>query len=177
MKDFARQLAHALNVEYCETVHPSPEVVIHKAEELVQEANRLRAKTTNAEAQFASVQVDLRSCRDALDRAVADKEQFQRQVSSYLIELDRLKQVCATRPENRRRTELPESSVNHLTLDAGQRVPGDAAQSRGEGAERSEGQAREREQKYNERDREHIESRGADLSIERCSIVTGRGVE
>ncbi|XP_076226578.1 uncharacterized protein LOC116432574 isoform X2 [Nomia melanderi] len=92
LKDFARQLAHALNVEYCETVHPSPEIVVHKAEELVQEANRLRAKSANAEAQFASVQVDLRGCRDALDRAVADKEQLQRQVSSYLIDLDRLKQ-------------------------------------------------------------------------------------
>nr|XP_031845518.1 coiled-coil domain-containing protein 170 isoform X4 [Nomia melanderi]XP_031845519.1 coiled-coil domain-containing protein 170 isoform X4 [Nomia melanderi] len=92
LQDFARQLAHALNVEYCETVHPSPEIVVHKAEELVQEANRLRAKSANAEAQFASVQVDLRGCRDALDRAVADKEQLQRQVSSYLIDLDRLKQ-------------------------------------------------------------------------------------
>ncbi|XP_076297051.1 coiled-coil domain-containing protein 170 [Lasioglossum baleicum] len=92
LQDFARQLAHALNVEYCETVHPSPEIVIHKAEELVQEANRLRAKTANTEAQLTTIQVDFRSCRDALDRTVADKEQLQRQVSSYLIDLDRLKQ-------------------------------------------------------------------------------------
>ncbi|XP_078037995.1 coiled-coil domain-containing protein 170 isoform X1 [Augochlora pura] len=92
LQDFSRQLAHALNVEYCETVHPSPDTVIHKAEELVQEANRLRAKTASSEAQLSTVQVDFRSCRDALDRAVADKEQLQRQVSSYLIDLDRLKQ-------------------------------------------------------------------------------------
>ncbi|XP_076655762.1 coiled-coil domain-containing protein 170 isoform X2 [Halictus rubicundus] len=92
LQDFARQLAHALNVEFCETMHPSPEIVIHKAEELVQEANRLRAKTANTEAQLTTIQADFRSCRDALDRAVADKEQLQRQVSSYLIDLDRLKQ-------------------------------------------------------------------------------------
>ncbi|XP_033338083.2 coiled-coil domain-containing protein 170 isoform X1 [Megalopta genalis] len=92
LQDFGRQLAHALNVEYCETVHPSPEIVIHKAEELVQEANRLRAKTANSEAQLSTVQADFRNCRDALDRTVADKEQLQRQVSSYLIDLDRLKQ-------------------------------------------------------------------------------------
>ncbi|XP_017760087.1 PREDICTED: coiled-coil domain-containing protein 170 [Eufriesea mexicana] len=91
-QDFARKLANALSVEYRETVHPSPEVVIHKVEELVQEANRLRAKNTNVEAQLTTVEVDFRSCRDALDRTVAEKEQLQRQVSSQLLDLDRLKQ-------------------------------------------------------------------------------------
>ncbi|XP_076239449.1 coiled-coil domain-containing protein 170 [Calliopsis andreniformis] len=92
LQDFARKLAHALNIEYCETVHPSTEIVVHKTEELVQEANRLRSRSSNVEAQLASVEADFRNCRDALDRTVADKEQLQRQVSSQLIDLDRLRQ-------------------------------------------------------------------------------------
>ncbi|XP_054002966.1 coiled-coil domain-containing protein 170 isoform X3 [Hylaeus anthracinus] len=92
LQECARKLAHALNVDYCDTAHPSLELVIHKAEELAQEANRLRAKSTNVEAQLATVEVDFRSCRDALDRAVAEKEQLQRQVSSQSIDLDRLRQ-------------------------------------------------------------------------------------
>ncbi|CAD1480980.1 unnamed protein product, partial [Heterotrigona itama] len=91
-QEFTRKLANALSVEYRETVHPSPEIVIHKVEELVQEANRVRTKNTNVEAQLTTVEVDFRSCRDALDRVVAEKEQLQRQVSSQLIDLDRLRQ-------------------------------------------------------------------------------------
>lgn len=68
-------------------------MVIHKVEELVQEANRVRAKNTNIEAQLTTAEVDFRSCRDALDCTVAEKEQLQRQVSSQLIDLDRLRQV------------------------------------------------------------------------------------
>ncbi|XP_017882526.1 coiled-coil domain-containing protein 170 [Ceratina calcarata] len=91
-QEFARKLANALSIEYREAVHPSPEIVIHKVEELVQEANRLRAKSTNVETQLSTVEVDFRSCRDALDRTATEKEQLQRQVSSQLIELDRLRQ-------------------------------------------------------------------------------------
>ncbi|XP_076628794.1 coiled-coil domain-containing protein 170 [Colletes latitarsis] len=92
LQECTRKLAHALNVDYCETVHPGPEIVIHKAEELVQEANRLRAKSSNLEAQLTAVEADFRSCRDALDRSVVEKEQLQRQVSTQSIDLDRLKQ-------------------------------------------------------------------------------------
>ncbi|KAK9305029.1 hypothetical protein QLX08_003731 [Tetragonisca angustula] len=91
-QEFARKLANALSVEYRETVHPSPEIVVHKVEELVQEASRVRTKNTNVEAQLTTVEVDFRSCRDALDRVVAEKEQLQRQVSSQLVDLDRLRQ-------------------------------------------------------------------------------------
>ncbi|XP_050574384.1 coiled-coil domain-containing protein 170 isoform X5 [Bombus affinis] len=91
-QEFTRRLANALSVEYRETVHPSAEMVIHKVEELVQEANRVRAKNTNIEAQLTAAEVDFRSCRDALDCTVAEKEQLQRQVSSQLIDLDRLRQ-------------------------------------------------------------------------------------
>ncbi|XP_011064601.1 PREDICTED: coiled-coil domain-containing protein 170 isoform X2 [Acromyrmex echinatior] len=92
LQDFVRRLAHALNVEYCETVHHSPEMVIHKAEELVQEVNRLRTKSTNVETQLTGVEVDFRTCRDALDRSTTEKEQLQRQVSVQLIDIDRLRQ-------------------------------------------------------------------------------------
>nr|XP_012147433.1 PREDICTED: coiled-coil domain-containing protein 170 isoform X2 [Megachile rotundata] len=91
-QEFTRKLAHALNVEYRESVHPSPETVVHKVEELLQETNRLRAKSTNVETQLSTIEMDLRSCRDALDRAVAEKEQFQRLTSSQTIDLDRLRQ-------------------------------------------------------------------------------------
>ncbi|XP_060821666.1 coiled-coil domain-containing protein 170 isoform X4 [Bombus pascuorum] len=91
-QEFTRRLANVLSVEYRETVHPSPEIVMHKVEELVQEANRVRAKNTNIETQLTTAEVDFRSCRDALDCTVAEKEQLQRQVSSQLVDLDRLRQ-------------------------------------------------------------------------------------
>ncbi|XP_029175405.1 coiled-coil domain-containing protein 170 isoform X2 [Nylanderia fulva] len=92
LQDFVRRLAHALNVEYSEAVHHSPEMVIHKAEELVQEVNRLRTKSMNVETQLTGVEVDFRTCRDALDRATTEKEQLQRQVSVQLVDIDRLRQ-------------------------------------------------------------------------------------
>lgn len=93
-KEFAGKLAAALTVEYRESVHPSPELVSQKVEELVQEASRLRARNTGVEAQMAALEVELRGCRDALERAVAEKEQLQRQMSSQSVDLDRFKQVC-----------------------------------------------------------------------------------
>ncbi|EFN78420.1 Coiled-coil domain-containing protein C6orf97 [Harpegnathos saltator] len=92
LQDFVRRLAHALSVEFCETAHHSPETMIHKAEELVQEVNRLRTKSSNVETQLTGVEVDFRTCRDALDRASAEKDQLQRQVSGQLVDLDRLRQ-------------------------------------------------------------------------------------
>ncbi|GAB1863484.1 Coiled-coil domain-containing protein C6orf97 [Camponotus japonicus] len=92
LQDFVRRLAHALNAEYCETAHHSPEMVIHKAEELVQEVNRLRTKSTNVETQLTGIEVDFRTCRDALERATTEKEQLQRQVSVQLVDIDRLRQ-------------------------------------------------------------------------------------
>ncbi|XP_016916947.1 coiled-coil domain-containing protein 170 isoform X1 [Apis cerana] len=91
-QEFAGKLAGALTVEYREPVHPSAELVSQKVEELVQEASRLRARNTGVEAQMAALEVELRGCRDALDRAVAEKEQLQRQMSSQSVDLDRLKQ-------------------------------------------------------------------------------------
>ncbi|XP_015172128.1 PREDICTED: coiled-coil domain-containing protein 170 [Polistes dominula] len=92
LQDFVRRLAHALNVEYCETVHHSPEVVIHKAEELVQEVNRLRNRSTTIETQLSGIENDFRNCKDALNRLTTEKEQLQRQMSTQLVDLERLRQ-------------------------------------------------------------------------------------
>lgn len=80
----------------------------------MQEANRLRAKSTSVEGQLAGFEVDFRSCRDALDRAVADKEQLQRQASSQLIDLDRLRQVSSLQ---KRRNTRETIANNRLITD------------------------------------------------------------
>lgn len=93
LHDFVRRLAHALNSEFCDSTHHSPELVIHKAEELVQEVNRLRTKTTTVESHLTSVEVEAKSIRDGLDRANIDRDQMQRQITTLNAELDRLRQV------------------------------------------------------------------------------------
>jgi len=40
-----------------------------------------------------SVGMELRSCREALERAVCDRDNFQRQAANHLLALDRVKQV------------------------------------------------------------------------------------
>ncbi|XP_043271011.1 coiled-coil domain-containing protein 170 isoform X3 [Venturia canescens] len=117
LQEFVRRLAHALNAEYCESSYHSPEVVIHKAEELVQEVNRLRTKSSNVETHLASVEVDSRTCRDALDRVTAERDQLQRQINGQLTELDRLRQdkECLEmqyRVAEREVTELRDKLVN-----------------------------------------------------------------
>ncbi|XP_066599728.1 coiled-coil domain-containing protein 170 isoform X3 [Prorops nasuta] len=92
LQDFVRRLAHVLSVETCESAQHTPEVVIHKAEELVQEANHLQMKTSHVENQLSSNEGDLRKCKDALDRALTEKEQLQKQVADNLLDLDRLRQ-------------------------------------------------------------------------------------
>lgn len=69
-------------------------MVIHKAEELVQEVNRLRTKSTTVETHLGSVEIDFRTCKDSLDRITSEKDQLQRQVATQLIDLDRFRQVC-----------------------------------------------------------------------------------
>lgn len=68
-------------------------MVIHKAEELVQEVNRLRTKSINFESQLTSVEVESKSCRDLLERSSIERDQLQRQVSTQSAELERLRQV------------------------------------------------------------------------------------
>lgn len=91
--DLVRRLSAALDAEFCDTTHThSPESLIIKAAELVQEITRLKNKCMNTTENLSSVEQDFRSCRDALERANADKDMLQRQVSSQLLDLERLRQ-------------------------------------------------------------------------------------
>lgn len=88
-----RRLAHALNSEFCDNKYHSSEMVIHKAEELVQEINRLRTKSTNIETHLTNVEVESKSCRDMLERSNIERDQLQRQINVQTTELDRVRQV------------------------------------------------------------------------------------
>ncbi|XP_075974856.1 coiled-coil domain-containing protein 170-like isoform X2 [Anticarsia gemmatalis] len=91
--DLVRRMSAALESDFCDTAHThSPESLIIKAAELVQEITRLKNKCSNTTENLTSVEQELRSCRDALDRSNADKDMLQRQLSSQLLDLDRFKQ-------------------------------------------------------------------------------------
>ncbi|XP_034950861.1 coiled-coil domain-containing protein 170 [Chelonus insularis] len=92
LQDFVRRLAHALNTDFCDSTYQSPEMIIHKAEELVQEVNRLRTKSTSIESHLTSVEVESKSCRDLLERANIERDQLQRQVTAQAADLDRVRQ-------------------------------------------------------------------------------------
>ena len=53
----------------------------------------MRARSLNLSDSLAAVESELRSCRDALERAILDRENLQRQAASHLLEIDRLRQV------------------------------------------------------------------------------------
>lgn len=91
-QELVRRLAVALGSECCDAGHMSAESLVHKASELVQETSRLRNRSNNVNDTLATVELELRSCRDNLERALADKECLQRQSASQLLELDRLRQ-------------------------------------------------------------------------------------
>lgn len=59
---------------------------------MLQETSRLRNRSSNITDNLATVEIDLRTCREALDRSISDKECLQRQSASQLLELDRLRQ-------------------------------------------------------------------------------------
>ncbi|XP_054261077.1 coiled-coil domain-containing protein 170-like isoform X2 [Macrosteles quadrilineatus] len=88
--DFVRRLSTALGTEGPEPT--SQEGLIHKASELVQETSRLRNRSANLADTLSSVEVELRSCRDALERALADRDELQRQEACHTAEIDRLRQ-------------------------------------------------------------------------------------
>ncbi|KAM3964083.1 LOW QUALITY PROTEIN: coiled-coil domain-containing protein 170 [Aphomia sociella] len=91
--DLVRRLSAALDFDFCDTAHThSPETLIIKAAELVQEITRLKNKCMNTTENLSTVEQDLRSCRDALERASADKDMLQRQLSSQILDIERLKQ-------------------------------------------------------------------------------------
>lgn len=91
--DLVRRLSAALDAEFCDATHThSPESLIIKAAELVQEITRLKNKCMNTTENLSCTEQDLRSCRDALERSNTDKEILQRQLSSQMLDIERLKQ-------------------------------------------------------------------------------------
>lgn len=91
-QELVRRLALALGSDCCDSSHMSAESLVHKASELVQETTRLKTRTSNVADSLVEVEHELRSCRETLDRALADKECLQRQSASQILELDRLRQ-------------------------------------------------------------------------------------
>ncbi|XP_049825664.1 coiled-coil domain-containing protein 170 [Aethina tumida] len=92
LQDFVRRLSVALGSDIIDTSHVSPETLVHKATELVQETSRLRNRTHNISDTLGTTEMELRSCRENLDRAMADKECLQRQSAAQILEIDRLRQ-------------------------------------------------------------------------------------
>ncbi|KAL4715588.1 hypothetical protein ACJJTC_009214 [Scirpophaga incertulas] len=91
--DLVRRLSAALDSDFCDTSFThSPETLIIKAAELVQEITRLKNKCLNTTENLSTVEQDYRSCRDALERANTDKDMLQRQLSAQILETERLKQ-------------------------------------------------------------------------------------
>nr|XP_037870454.1 coiled-coil domain-containing protein 170 isoform X2 [Bombyx mori] len=91
--DLIRRLSAALDADFCDSTHThSPEALIVKAAELVQEITRLKNKCMNTTENLSTTEQDLRSCRDALERSNNDKDILQRQLSSQLLDIERLKQ-------------------------------------------------------------------------------------
>ncbi|KAG5886628.1 hypothetical protein JTB14_013075 [Gonioctena quinquepunctata] len=92
LQDFVRRLSVALGADLLDYAHISPESLVHKASELVQETSRLRNKASNIHDTLGTVEVDLRSCRENFERALADRECLQRQSAAQILEIDRLRQ-------------------------------------------------------------------------------------
>jgi hypothetical protein len=42
---------------------------------------------------LSSIEIELRNCREQLERALVDKENLQRQAAGHILEIDKLKQV------------------------------------------------------------------------------------
>ncbi|KAJ8922565.1 hypothetical protein NQ315_007595 [Exocentrus adspersus] len=91
-QDFVRRLAVALGSDILDYTHISPESLVLKASELVQETSRLRNKTSNIHDTLSTVEIDLRACKENLDRSLTDKECLQRQSAAQILEIDRLRQ-------------------------------------------------------------------------------------
>ncbi|XP_071453834.1 coiled-coil domain-containing protein 170 [Hetaerina americana] len=92
MQDFVSRLSNALGSEILDSSISSPESLVLRASELVQETARLRARSGGLSESLTSVEIELRGCRESLDRALADRDNIQRQAASHLMEIDRLRQ-------------------------------------------------------------------------------------
>ncbi|CAH1965696.1 unnamed protein product [Acanthoscelides obtectus] len=92
LQDFVRRLSIALGADISDYSHVSPETLVHKATELVQETSRLKSKSHNLDDTLRTLEMDLRTCRENLERTIADRESLQRQTASQILEIDRLRQ-------------------------------------------------------------------------------------
>ncbi|XP_060871243.1 coiled-coil domain-containing protein 170 isoform X3 [Metopolophium dirhodum] len=93
MSEFVSRASMALGYESLNSDSPAAvDVVLSKASEMHQELNRLRRKNISASENVTSIEIELRNCREQLERALADKENLQRQAAGHILEIDKLKQ-------------------------------------------------------------------------------------
>ncbi|CAI6343519.1 unnamed protein product [Macrosiphum euphorbiae] len=93
MSEFVSRTSMALGYESLNSDSPAAvDVVLSKASEMHQELNRLRRKNISACENVTSIEIELRNCREQLERALADKENLQRQAAGHILEIDKLKQ-------------------------------------------------------------------------------------
>ncbi|KAJ8985384.1 hypothetical protein NQ317_007541 [Molorchus minor] len=91
-QDFVRRLSVALGTDFLDSTHISPESLVHKASELVQETSRLRSKASSVNDTLGVMEIDLKTCKDNLERCMTDRECLQRQSAAQILEIDRLRQ-------------------------------------------------------------------------------------
>ncbi|XP_056648311.1 coiled-coil domain-containing protein 170 [Diorhabda sublineata] len=92
VQDFVRRLSVALGAELLDFSYISSESLVHKAAELIQETARLRNKISSAQDTLGTVELELKNCRENLERSLSEKEILHRQCTAQVIEIDRLKQ-------------------------------------------------------------------------------------
>nr|CAH7715458.1 unnamed protein product [Callosobruchus chinensis] len=105
LQDFVRRLSIALGADISDYSHVSPETLVHKATELVQETSRLKSKAHNLDDTLRTLEMDLRTCRENLERTIGDRESLQRQTASQILEIDRLRQEKESLEMQQRVTE------------------------------------------------------------------------
>ncbi|CAH0746929.1 unnamed protein product [Bemisia tabaci] len=103
MADFLRRLSNALGIEGAES--HSNDALIDRVSDLVQDHTKTRIKSSSLSDSLATVEIELRESRNALNRALMDKENLQRQAASHLIELERLRKEKEDLETQQRLTE------------------------------------------------------------------------
>ncbi|XP_072393858.1 coiled-coil domain-containing protein 170 [Diabrotica undecimpunctata] len=96
IQDFVRRLSVALGADLLDFAYINSESLFHKAAELIQETARLRNKICSIQDTLGSVELDLKNCRENLERSLLEKESLHRQCTAQVMEIDRLKQEKQT---------------------------------------------------------------------------------
>lgn len=60
---------------------------------LPQDVSLLKTKNYSLADTLSSVELELRSTRDQLEKMIAERDSLKRQATSFMLEMDRLKQV------------------------------------------------------------------------------------